>query len=360
VDPLLPKRVVVTAVVVALVLVAGGVVAWRVLSQRSTYEQAVSWLPASTLRASYTDWAQVRSEAAGTSLGPASSRAEINRFLERAYDKDLSFASAVNGSTYVLMHRFGFSPLDARWEVYGQSRKGSVDVLQLVDSVDMQGIERNLRTLGYAPPAGGIGTSGVWTGGPDLVSRISSALTPVQQNVLVLADQHVVLMSDSASYASSSAEVVRGSSPGLSTVAGVEDLAVIPSDPATAVLWGKDFACEDLSMGAAEDSDEQTGKALVLKAGGINPLAGLVMAQGADRRIVVGMHFENSDQASANLQPRVDLASGAAPGQGGSFADRFRVLSGKADGSDVVLQLKPRGGTVLSDISQGPVLFATC
>jgi hypothetical protein len=89
-------------------------------------------------------------------------------------------------------------------------------------------------------------------------------------------------------------------------------------------------------------------------------LTGLVMAQGADRRITVAMEFESSEQASANLQPRVDLASGPAPGQGRSFTDRFQVLSGETDGPRVVLTLKPRESAVLSDISQGPVLFATC
>ena len=73
------------------------------------------------------------------------------------------------------------------------------------------------------------------------------------------------------------------------------------------------------------------------------------------------MHFETTDQASSDLQPRVDLASGDAPGQGGSFADRFRVTSGEAEGHDVVLGLTPRTRqAVLSDVSTGPVLFATC
>ena len=114
-------------------------------------------------------------------------------------------------------------------------------------------------------------------------------------------------------------------------------------------------------MGSASVEDQQTGKRLVARAGGISPLEGLVMAQQPDRRLVVGMRFETGDQASANLQPRVDLASGDAPGQGGSFRDRFHVDSGEVDGQDVVLELTPRSRqAVLSDVSTGPVLFATC
>ncbi len=73
------------------------------------------------------------------------------------------------------------------------------------------------------------------------------------------------------------------------------------------------------------------------------------------------MRFETSDQASANLQARVDLAAGDAPGQGGTFPERFTVTSGEADGETVVLRLEPTGARfVFSDITTGPVLFATC
>ena len=94
----------------------------------------------------------------------------------------------------------------------------------------------------------------------------------------------------------------------------------------------------------------------------MSPLAGLVMAQQADRSLVFGLHFETSDQAARNLQPRVDLAAGDAPGQGGCFAERFKIASGQADGQDVVLVTEPtrRKAAVLSDLSSGPVLFATC
>ena len=48
-------------------------------------------------------------------------------------------------------------------------------------------------------------------------------------------------------------------------------------------------------------------------------------------------------------------------GQGGDFADRFSLRSASADGAVVVLELDPVAGAyVLSDLSTGPVLFATC
>ena len=74
----------------------------------------------------------------------------------------------------------------------------------------------------------------------------------------------------------------------------------------------------------------------------------------------MGLHYDSSDQASSDLQARADLASGAAPGQGGTFPERFRVDSATADDELVTLTLDPVDGPVLADLTQGPLLFATC
>ena len=356
----MPKRVAIVAV--ALLVVVAGVVAWRLLARPSTYEQALATLPKGTLRVTYTDWAHARSAAGGTTLGAASTEAQVSSFVNRAYDRDLTGTSAISDATYVLAHRFGFSPLDAQWEALGQGREGQVDVLRLDDDVDLGGVERSLRTLGYQPPASGSDSGGTWVGGPDLVARIDPSLTPVEQNVAVLANQHLVLMSDNANYVGIAADTVRGKGDSVLDVPGVSDLASAAGDPVNAVQWASTFACEDLSMGTASQEDQRVGEQLVARAGGIAPLSGLVMARQTSGDITAGMYFETSDEASSNLQPRVDLASGDAPGQGGSFRDRFTVTDGKASGNDVILTLQPKQGAdaVLSDISTGPVLFATC
>ncbi|NUR07037.1 MAG: hypothetical protein HOQ45_08510 [Nocardioidaceae bacterium] len=353
-------RVVWLAGVVVLVLLVGAVT-WRLTTRTTTFEDAVSRLPASTLRTTYTDWAQVRSQAGGEGLDPGSSERQVRGFLNRAYDRDLTSGSAISDSTSALSRLYGFSPLDAQWEALGQSREGQVDVVRVDDDVDLAGVERALRRLGYTPPAGGSGSGGTWAGGADLVARISPDLTPVQQNVVVLPDEKLVLMSDNAAYASAAADSATGDARSLSDVTGIDDLADAAATPVAATMWSSTFACEDLSMGSADEEDQRVGDDLVAKAGEISPLAGLVMAQQDDRTINVGLQFENDDQASENLQPRVDLASGDAPGQGGSFSDRFTITSGTAQDSTVLLQLRPKPGqSVLSDLSSGPVLFATC
>lgn len=357
------RRVVVVAAAVAVVAVLGGGAwfGWRAV-QSTPYEQAVAWLPESTLRATYTDWDAVRSLADGASLGPSSSSREVEAFLARAYDLDLTGTSAVSGSTYAMARRYGISALDAEWEMLGQSRDGQVVVLRFDGSVDLEGVEGSLRRLGYDPPADGAGSGGVWAGSADLVASIDPVLTPVMQNVVVLPGEGVVLLSDSRAYAAASASVVAGSAAGLDEVPGTSPLAASAGSPVSAVMFASDFACEALSMASADEDDQAVADELVSAAGGVSPLAGVVVALERDRSLVVGLHFESPEQASDDLRPRVELASGDAPGQGGSFAERFRVEEAAADGNEIVMRLKPAADDLplLSDLTQGPLLFATC
>jgi hypothetical protein len=354
-------RVVVYVAGLLVVVLLAAVVTWRLLGATSTYQQAIDTLPESTLRATYTDWTHVLSSARGSSLGSRSSKPQVESFLRRAYDLDLTAGSAVADSTYALQQKLGFSPLDAAWEAFGQGKEGQVDVLRLRDGVDLGGIEDTLRKLGYQAPKTGTGKGGTWVGGGDLVAQIDSELTPVQNNVAVLADDHLVLMSDNAAYLSAATAVAKGDADSMAEAAGADSLAGAAGDPVVATQWASTFACEDLSMGQADDEDQQEGERLVEKAGDISPVEGVLMAQQADRSLVFGLHFETEDQASRNLQTRVDLASGPAPGQGGTFPERFTITSGATDGQNVVISARPKSRTtLLSDISSGPVLFATC
>jgi hypothetical protein len=342
---------------VVLVVVVLGLIGWRLLDRPSDLERAVGYLPDSTLRASYTDWAAVREQARGGGIGLRSTEAEVDSFLDRAFERGLTATSAVDGSTYALATLFGFSPAAADWEMLGQARSGQVVVLSYGEDVGLEQVEANLRSLGYRSPDGGPGSGGTWVGSADLAASIDPALTPVQQNFAVLPEDGLVLMSDAPEPVTATVGMIRSGDGGLST-----PLTAAVGEPTNAVFWASDFACADLAMAQAGPEDQQQAAALVQQAGDVSPLSGLVMAQQPDRTITVAMRFESEEQATANLQPRVDLAAGEAPGQGGSFAERFRVTSGEADGERVVLTLQPRGdGQLLfSDITSGPVLFATC
>ncbi len=338
--------------------VVAGLLLWRAWSTPEGFERAVGLLPATTMRATYTDWSAVREQADGEGLDASSSEREVGAFLDRAFDLDLVSTSALAESAHAMERRYGVSPLQAEWEALGQDETGQVVVLAFGDGTDLGGLEGRLRSLGYAAPADGAGSGGTWDGDADLVAALDPELTPVHYAMAVLPDEGLVLMSDTAEAVSRAVDVARGDTEALAAGPSVD----VAGTPVSAVLWAGDFACRDLAMTAADPEDQRVGEQLVQEAGGVSPLAGLVMAAQPDGTIRVGLTFESDDQASADLQPRVDLAAGDAPGQGGSFADRFRVGSGTADGSTVRIDLQPVDGTgfVFSDITTGPVLFATC
>ena len=137
--------------------------------------------------------------------------------------------------------------LDASWEAFGQGRDGQVDVVRVGDGVDLDGRRAALRTAGVharrgpAPAPAGSGSAA-----PDLVAQIDADLTPVQQNVAVLPDDHLVLMSDNAAYLSAATAVAKGSTDGLEDVAGVGAWPTAAGDPVAATQWASTFACEDL------------------------------------------------------------------------------------------------------------------
>lgn len=346
-----------------IVFVAGGVLvllvglllmAGRLLGgDAAGFDRAMRTLPASTLRATYTDWAVVREQVGGGG---------VQDLLDRAFEADLVSTSALTDSAPAMSRRYGVSPLTASWEALGQDDTAQVVVLGFEDGADLGRLEQRLDELGYDPPAGGPGEGGTWAGGADLVAALDPDLSPVLQAMAVLPDEGLVLMSDTFTGVSRAVEVARGDAGSLADEGSVGASVEAAGDPVTAMLWAGDFACRDLAMAAADPEDQRAGEQLVDRVGGVAPLTGLVMAAQRDGVIRVGLSYASDEQASADLQARVDLAAGAAPGQGGTFAERFRVAGGEADGATVRLELVPvpDASFVFSDISTGPVLFATC
>jgi len=345
--------------VLALLVVAGGLLIWSRLSS-TPLEDAVSRLPADVKRASWTDWAAVADSVPGSDLTPSSSDKDVERFLTRAFDKDLTAASALSESFAGLAASYGITPLDAEWEIYGQGEEGAVDVVRLSSDVDLSALEDRFESLGYEAPADGAGSDGVWAGTPELVAGLEEPLTPLQQNVGVIRSDRLLLMSDAPEYLSTALSVATGDGSTLGSASGVPELVEAAGKATVAELWSGDFACDDLAMSQADQADVAEGESLVAEAGGVHPLSGLVMAQQADLSLVVGMVFVDSDQASDDLQPRTDLASGPAPGQGGTFPERFEITDSVADGRVVTMTFDPVSGPLLGDLGQGPVLFATC
>jgi hypothetical protein len=345
----------------ALLLVAGllvvGAVVWKRLN-RSHLEQALHAVPAGSKRISFTDWGVVRRKV-DPGLGDDPSNGRIESFIEKAYDRDYTAASSVDSAAVAMHEKFGVGPVNAQWEAYAQGSKGATMVLKVADGTDFDVLAGNLRSDGYTKPKD---DDGVWKGGADLVAQLDPTLTPEVQYVVLLKDQGLVVTSDRAGYAATAARVAAGDGDSVASQEGVDEMAGHLGDPANAMMWTADFACDDLAMSHADQADQDEGDQLVRQAGGVTPLDGLAMAMLPDRTLRVVAHFEDSERAKKNLRSRARLAVGDAPGRGVSFADAFKLTSSGSRGSDVVLDLRPRQSTgyVLSALYDGPVLFATC
>jgi len=344
------------ALAVVVVVVAVGTVVgvrWWRDAHRSDLERAASYVPGDAQRLSWTDWAGVRA-AVGARLDATSSERQVRELLDKGFDRDLTSASALVQSAPVLQSRFGFSPATADWELFSQSQSGAVVIVGMPDDTDFDDLADRLERAGFTRPAT---EDGVWLGGDQLLPTLGADLTPELQFVSLDAGRRLVLTSDKADYLE---QTVDGLGDGdLPT--GLDDVLAASGDPVSAAVYDGPYACGALAMSQADASDEAEGERLVDEAGGVDPLTGFAMSVQPGGHVRVAMAFETDDQARRNADSRSTLASGPAPGQGGDFADRFSVASATADGRVVRLDLVPtEGAYVLSDLSTGPVLFATC
>jgi hypothetical protein len=355
------RRRLAIAVLVALVvaLVAAStvvVVRWWRDRDRTELEQATAYAPADAERLSWTDWAGVR-DAVGAHLDGSSSGAEVQSFLDDGFDRDLTSASALVQSATVLQARFGFSPATADWELFSQAEQGAVVMVRMPDGTDFEAIAGRLADSGFTKPATGETDGEVWIGGDSLLPQIGADLTPELQYVALDADEHLVLTSDSEDYLAQTT----GSLGDGDLSDGMQDAVAASGEPLSASVYDGPYTCSALAMSHADRSDQQQADQLISEAGEVNPVTGFAMSAQPGGGVRVAMAFESDDQARTNARSRAVLAGGPAPGQGGDFTDRFSVESATADGNVVTLDLDPTDGSyVLSDLSTGPVLFATC
>jgi hypothetical protein len=284
-----------------------------------------------------------------------SSASEVRDFLDQGYDADLTSTSALVQSASVLQDSFGFGPASAEWELFSQSRDGAVITVRLSDDTDFDALGDRLESLGFPRPES---ESGVWAGGPTVLSGISADLTPELGYLALLPDDHLLLASDGPAYLETAVHAATGEGDRVEGLDGVVDAV---GEPLSAAVYSGDYACGALAMGQADADDQARADELIADAGTVDPFLAFAMAAEPGGDVRVAMEFADDDQARANADSRATLATGPAVGQGGSFADRFALGSSTADGSTVVLHLQPvEGQYVLSDLSTGPVLFATC
>ena len=344
----------VVVLLVGLALVAGGFAGWRLARPETPLAQALSMTPADADRVSWTNWDAVRREL-GADIGADPTAEEVRGFLDEAFSADLSPMSALVSSAPVLQQELGFSPATLEWELFAQSADGAVELMRVPDDVSLDEVADRLEDLGFDAPDE---EDGVWIGGPDVLSSIDASLTPELQHVALLADQQLVMTSDQAPFLERAVALAQGDGDSADDLAElVDDLG----DATAAAIYDGAHACETLAMAQADDDARAEADQLVVAAGGVHPLTGFAMARLGDGDIRVVMQVEDEGDAAGDAESRAALAAGPAPGQGGSFTDRFSVERAGARGREILLDLRPVGeGYVLSDLTSGPVLFATC
>lgn len=347
------RRALVTLAAVVAVVVTG-LVAWRLRTPPTPIEGALAMVPADTSRASWTDWTGVRREL-DADLDADSSPQAVDAFMSAAFADDLSAMSALGTSAAVMQPELGFSPATISWELLAQSPGGAVEVIGVDDATDLGGIAERLSALGWTEPEE---SDGVWVGGPDVLSGVGGGLTPELQHFVLLADRGIILASDQAPYLEQVMEVVHGDADAADDLA---ELAAGLGEPLAAAVYDGAYACEHLAMAQADDDARTEAEQLVESAGGVHPLTGFAMGLLDDASLRAVMQVEDPDDAPGDADARAQLATGPAPGQGGDFSDRFSLEDASSEGRTITLELRPRDGAyVLSDLTSGPVLFATC
>ena len=340
------------AVLAALALVVVGIQWWQSL-RMSEFQRAISLAPVGAQRLTYTDWAAARQQL-DADLDTDSPGNDVDQFLADAFEEDLSPMSALLESTPTMHDRFPFSPVTLDWELLSQSEEGAVVLMRLPEGTDFDALEDDIERLGYQRPDD---EGDVWLGGIDLLPSIG-ILTPELQYLALDADQRLVVSSDTEDYLRQAMETVTGDA---DSVEGLDGVVEAMDEPLAAAVYDGQVACSSLAMGSADAADQDEAAQLIAAAGEVNSMTWFAMAVEPGIGVRVAMSFENEDQARANADSRAALASGPAPGQGGDFSDRFRLGTVSAEGSVMTMELEPEDREyLLSDLTSGPVLFATC
>lgn len=344
-----------TGLLVGLALLVVAVVAgvgYAVWPRATGLERAAGLLPPDTLRVTWTNWAGLREE-----LGAESVDGEAGeRFYDAVADRDLS-TSSLASSTDLLVQGLGLNPMASDWEMLGQSRDGMVLVMQLAEGTDVEALADRFGRLGFDEPGSDELSGAVWRGGPDVISDVPGLATYELQNVAFLADERLLVASEDADHLESVVPVVRGDEDGLDASAVLEHV----DTPLTAVALLEDYACEALSMSSADPEAQAQAEALVEEAGGVTAMTGYLVALGEGERLTIVLDFEDEARAEDNAVAREALAGAEDPAQFVAYPEVFTLSEVSQEGTSVVMT-----GTAhpefapLSNLTEGPVLLATC
>lgn len=237
---------------------------------RAALVAALDGVPAETATASFTDWRQIR-----TRLAPSvGDDGDPSTLLAAAYDQDLSAVSVLVGSVEVMADEYGWTVLDTDWEMYSQSRTGAVIVLALGPRLSADTVVAGMRQVGYAEPAAETSNGGVWTSSGAAATTVQG-VSPRLANVAVLAEEGLVVASDSTDFAEGTIRVAQGEAESLGDVPAGADVAAPLAGSSVAVVHSAANGCATGSYVDADTGDANQAELAANAAGGLTPHRGL-------------------------------------------------------------------------------------
>lgn len=325
-----------------LVVLAALAVGYAVWPRSSEFSRATGLLPASAQRVLWTDWQAIRADR------------DCRRWTacEAAMaDADLGAATVLGASAEALQAELRWGPETVDWELLGQATGGEVLVVQLPD---VRRVARAYETAGFTPPVKHRLDGGVWVSEVEVLAGLGID-EPLFANAAFLADDGLLLSSDSAAWLEESVKAAQGGRHLDLELAG--EL----TDPLAAVGLAGDRACAELSFATADGGAQARAAQLVEAAGGVNPLDGYLVGLGSDRAWTAALAFESDGKAQEDLLPRQRLAAGEDPGQMLDYTELFRLDAAEQHGRHVVLTGRAEPSAyALTQVTQGPVLLASC
>ena len=308
----MPRRLwVVGAVVVAAGAVTGGLLWWRG-GDKTSFAWAVGHAPGRRPARcpGPTGRRSARTRASTSRAAPRPPT--LRRFLDAAYDDDLSSTSALVTSAPVLQERFGFSPASADWELFSQSDQGAVVMLHLPSRPTSTASPTTSASSATAQPAD---AGGVWQGGerpgrPDLARPHPRALLRRDRHRR-LAGAGLRLGGVPRRRHAGGARATAPASTGLDAV--VDDAG----EPLSSAVYAGDYACGALAMAHAGAGDQAAAARLLAAAGEVNPYSAFAMSDEPDGVVRVAFEFADDERRADQRRHRATLArrAGARPGR---------------------------------------------
>ena len=234
-------------------------------------------------------------------------------------------------------------------------------IVGLPDGLDVDELGDGFEALGYERPDE---DDGVWNGGEELVAQIAGATAQPDARSSSTSPStptaHLLLASDNGPYLP---QAVARLDDDLDDERPAPTSPRRSGEPLSAAVYTGDYACKALAMAQADDDDQSTADQLVAAAGDGRPADGVRdggRSQTGTCAVGDGLR-ERRPGTPQRRQPRRSWPPDRRPARAATSPSGSRSGRSTADGRVVTMELKPvEGSPVLSDLSTGPVLFATC